>query len=51
MQFVLENWEWFMLGFYSAEKIVKLTPFKWDDILFDGISAGFRRVFKGRSLS
>jgi len=35
--FILQNWEYFLLGFFTLEKIVKLTPVKWDDILVDGI--------------
>jgi hypothetical protein len=31
----LANWEWIMLGFYTLEKIVKLTPTDKDDIVFD----------------
>ena len=34
---LLANWEWVMLGFYTIEKIVKLSPSKKDDILFDTI--------------
>tara|TARA_R100001082_G_C4352286_1_gene155124 strand:- start:539 stop:691 length:153 start_codon:yes stop_codon:yes gene_type:complete len=29
------NWEWVLLGFYTLEKIVKLSPSKKDDIIFD----------------
>ena len=28
MEWVLANWEWIMLGFYTLEKIVKLSPSK-----------------------
>jgi len=35
--FVAANWEWFLLGFYVAEKIIKITPTKKDDIIFDSI--------------
>ena len=34
-EWVLANWEWIMLGFYTLEKIVKLTPTDKDDIIFD----------------
>ena len=34
---VLANWEWLMLGFYTLEKIVKLSPTKQDDIIFDAV--------------
>ena len=43
MDFILSNWEYFLLGFMIAEKIVKVTPFKWDDILIDGL----KQVFTG----
>lgn len=46
MDFVMQNWEWFLLGFMVAEKIVKITPVKWDDILVDGIK---ETVFRLRS--
>ena len=41
MDFLLSHWEYFLLGFMLLEKIVKLTPFKWDDILIDGLKAVF----------
>ena len=37
MEWVLANWEWIMLGFYTLEKIVKLSPSKKDDIIFDAV--------------
>ncbi|GAG88240.1 unnamed protein product [marine sediment metagenome] len=37
MEFVLMNWEYFLLGFYILEKIVHLTPTKKDDVIFDMI--------------
>jgi len=36
-EFLLANWEWIMLGFYTLEKIVKLSPTKQDDIIFDAV--------------
>jgi len=36
-EWVLANWEWVMLGFYTLEKIVKLSPSKKDDIIFDTV--------------
>ena len=46
MDFILANWEWFLLGFMILEKIVKLTPAKWDDILVDGIKSGLVKMVK-----
>jgi hypothetical protein len=37
MEWVMANWEWIMLGFYTLEKIVKLSPSKKDDIIFDAV--------------
>ena len=31
------NWEWCLLGFMILEKVVKMSPSKKDDILFDSI--------------
>jgi len=35
----LNNWEILLAGFYLVEKIVKVSPSKYDDILVDGIKA------------
>jgi len=37
MDFVIAQWEWFLLGFMILEKVVKLTPTDKDDIIFDMI--------------
>ena len=34
---IAANWEWILLAFYTLEKIVKLSPTKQDDIIFDAI--------------
>ena len=39
MEFLVANWEYCLIGFYTLEKIVKVTPVKWDDILVDGLKA------------
>ena len=30
-----------MISFYVLEKVVKITPCKWDDILIDGLKSIF----------
>ena len=35
MEWVMTNWEWIMLGFYTLEKIVRLSPTDKVDIIFD----------------
>ena len=34
---IVANWEYVLVGIYALEKIVKLTPTKYDDIVFDMI--------------
>jgi len=31
----MSNWEWIMLAMYVIEKVVKLSPTKKDDVVFD----------------
>ena len=37
MSFLANNWEWVLLEVYVIEKVVKLSPSKKDDVLFDMI--------------
>ena len=39
MEYLAENWYYVLIVFYVLEKVVKLSPAKWDDILVDGIKA------------
>ena len=48
MDWMLKNWQWLLAGFYVAEKIVKLTPTKYDDIVVDVFWNAIRKV-TGRS--
>lgn len=45
-QWLLENWQYVLVGFYVAEKIVKLTPTKYDDILFDVVGGAIKKLVK-----
>ena len=36
-EWIAANWEYVLVGIYAVEKIVKLTPTKYDDIVFDMI--------------
>jgi hypothetical protein len=36
-EWLATNWEWVLVGFYTLEKVVKLSPSKKDDIMFDAI--------------
>ena len=35
----IDNWEYVLAVFYGVEKVVKVTPFKWDDIVVDGVKS------------
>jgi hypothetical protein len=37
LSFITTNWEWVLLAFYVIEKVVKLSPSKKDDVIFDMI--------------
>jgi len=36
-EWIVANWEYILVAVYAIEKIVKLTPTKYDDIIFDMI--------------
>ena len=36
-EWIAANWEYVLVGIYAIEKIVKLTPTKYDDIICDMI--------------
>ena len=40
METLVANWEYVLIAFVIAEKIVKLTPTKYDDILLDIVIKG-----------
>ena len=37
MSFITSHWEWILLGMFIVEKVVKLSPSKKDDVIFDMI--------------
>jgi len=46
MEWLAENWEWVLLAFMVAEKIVKMSPTDKDDILLDVIFQGLSKIVK-----
>ena len=44
MEFFTSNWEWCLLGFMIAEKLVKLSPTKYDDIILDLIWGNIKKL-------
>ena len=48
MEFFINNWEWVLLVMYVVEKVVKLSPTKKDDVVFDMILKPIFNAIKGR---
>ena len=44
-EWIVANWEYILVAVYAIEKIVKLTPTKYDDILFDMILKPIKEKF------
>ena len=44
MDWFTSNWEWCLLGFMIAEKIVKISPTKQDDILLDFVWGSIKKL-------
>ena len=47
-EWMMANWEYVLLGFYVLEKVVKLSPSKKDDIIFDSILKPIFNMFTGK---
>ena len=35
LSLISANWEWFLLALYVVEKVIKLSPSKKDDLVWD----------------
>jgi hypothetical protein len=46
MEFLTNNWEWCLIALMIAEKVVKLSPSKNDDIILDSIVKPILNLFK-----
>tara|TARA_R110002020_G_scaffold459303_1_gene677267 strand:- start:945 stop:1094 length:150 start_codon:yes stop_codon:yes gene_type:complete len=47
MEWLSANWEWVLLVFMVAEKVVKMSPSDKDDILLDVVVQGLTKMIKG----
>jgi hypothetical protein len=45
VEWITANWPTCLAVFYALEKIVKLTPTKYDDILIDVVLSSLTKVF------
>jgi len=48
MEWLQANWQYILIGFYSLEKLIKLSPSKKDDILFDIIFDGLKKLMANK---
>ena len=46
MEILTNNWEWCLIALMIAEKIVKLSPSKNDDIILDSVVKPILNLFK-----
>ena len=46
MEFLLANWDIALAVFFVLEKVVKLSPTKYDDILLDMVWGGLKKLEK-----
>ena len=44
MDFLTNNWEWILIGFMVAEKLVKLSPTQYDDIILDIVLNNLKKL-------
>ena len=44
-EWIAVNWEYCLVVIYALEKIVKMTPTKYDDILFDMLLKPIKEKF------
>ena len=48
MGWITANWEWVLLAMYVVEKVVKLSPSKKDDVIFDMVLKPIVDKMKGK---
>jgi len=41
---LIDNWKWILAGLYVAEKIVYLTPTKYDDIVISIFRGALKQI-------
>ena len=48
MELLTNNWVYVLLAVYILEKVVKLSPSKKDDVIFDMVLAPIFNAIKGK---
>ena len=48
LSLISSNWEWFLLALYVVEKVIKLSPSKKDDLVWDMVLKPIISKVKGK---
>ena len=48
LSFITSNWEWFLLALYVVEKVIKLSPSKKDDVVWDMVLKPLSDKLRGK---
>ena len=44
MEFIAENWEYMLIVIMAVDKIVALSPTKWDDLIWTSIKKSIYKI-------
>ena len=44
MSFLLDNWEYVLIGLLAVDKMVALSPSQWDDLIWTSIKKALYKV-------
>lgn len=50
MEWLATNWQYVMVGIFVCEKVVKLTPWPYDDIVLDIVLGALRQMMGGKKM-
>tara|TARA_R100000656_G_scaffold93081_1_gene67437 strand:+ start:268 stop:411 length:144 start_codon:yes stop_codon:yes gene_type:complete len=44
MEFLSSNWEYILIGLLAVDKMVALSPSKWDDLIWTAVKKALYKV-------
>ena len=44
MEFLSSNWEYILIGLLAVDKMVALSPSKWDDLIWTSVKKALYKV-------
>jgi hypothetical protein len=44
MSFLLDNWEYVLIGLLAVDKMVALSPSQWDDLIWTSIKKALYKI-------